>query len=372
MIQMSSPFPEQVAPGGILVYPQIQSPNYVPGTSGWAVFSDGNVEFNDGTFRGVVSGGSFDGTDFVINSLGLFFYSGTPAAGNLIASVAPAAGANDGEGNAFLAGFTVYDGAANVQVHVNSSYGAPAIELPTGVGSEEDHLAIYALASNVGDANEVISGIIVGPGSTYDNTQPGIILNSSAKNGSGNLASGELVLEDSPGSTKVIGLWDASGFFVTPADGNTYSTGQTFYIASSTTINSTTPIAITGLKFNVAATSYYVRGVIVGTAASSGTTQPGSFRFNGTATASAVDLQTNIVEAASGETVNKGLITAFNADPTVLAGAWSLSATYFCEFEGIMQFSAAGYVQAYGRVTTSGSDASWTVSGESWMIVQPI
>lgn len=67
---MSSPFPEQVAPGGILVYPQIQSPNYVPGVSGWAIFRNGNVEFNAGTFRGFIVGGS------------LFIYSGAPALGN--------------------------------------------------------------------------------------------------------------------------------------------------------------------------------------------------------------------------------------------------------------------------------------------------
>ena len=67
---MSQPFPEQVAPGGILVYPQIQSPDYVTGVSGWAIFRDGSVEFNNGVFRGQIIDG------------GMFVYSGTPGLGN--------------------------------------------------------------------------------------------------------------------------------------------------------------------------------------------------------------------------------------------------------------------------------------------------
>lgn len=46
---------------------EMRSPNYVPGTSGWAMDSDGNLEAQDGTFRGAISassitGGTIDGT----------------------------------------------------------------------------------------------------------------------------------------------------------------------------------------------------------------------------------------------------------------------------------------------------------------------
>ena len=47
--------------------------------------------------------GVFDGTNFVINSAGQFFYSGTPAAGNLIASIAAASG-TDAYGNPYIGG----------------------------------------------------------------------------------------------------------------------------------------------------------------------------------------------------------------------------------------------------------------------------
>jgi hypothetical protein len=40
---------------GQLNVPQIKSPDYVPGVSGWAIFRNGNVEFNNGIFRGLLS-----------------------------------------------------------------------------------------------------------------------------------------------------------------------------------------------------------------------------------------------------------------------------------------------------------------------------
>ena len=57
-------------------------------------------------------GSVFEGSDFVINEYGVFFYSGTPAAGNLVMSITQVAG-NDaswtsGTGNPYVAGLTVY------------------------------------------------------------------------------------------------------------------------------------------------------------------------------------------------------------------------------------------------------------------------
>jgi hypothetical protein len=92
--------------GGSLVYPSIHSPNYAAGTSGWTIKKDGSAEFNNLTIRG-----TFDGTDFIINSGGAFFYSGTPAAGNLIASITSASG-TDSFGNTYQQGITSYQGGA--------------------------------------------------------------------------------------------------------------------------------------------------------------------------------------------------------------------------------------------------------------------
>jgi len=55
----------------------------------------------------VITGSTFEGTDFIIDSAGEFFYSGTPAAGNLVESVASAAGV-DSFGNNYIGGHATY------------------------------------------------------------------------------------------------------------------------------------------------------------------------------------------------------------------------------------------------------------------------
>src|SRR5581483_7878803 len=89
------------AGGSTLLRPAIQSPNYVPGSTGWAIKRDGSAELYNLTLRG-----TFMGQDFIVNDAGIFVYSGTPAAGNLVGSWAPVAG-TDGYGNAYPAGLAV-------------------------------------------------------------------------------------------------------------------------------------------------------------------------------------------------------------------------------------------------------------------------
>lgn len=90
--------PENPVVGGtVLRRAAIQSPNFVTGASGWSVNQDGSAEFNNLVIR---NGQIISGT--------ALFYSGPAAAGNLIASVAAAAG-TDSKGNAYLAGVTSYD-----------------------------------------------------------------------------------------------------------------------------------------------------------------------------------------------------------------------------------------------------------------------
>lgn len=112
-----SGFQHDIAGGnGDLVVTSVQSPNFVSGSAGWQIAKDGSAEFNDLVIRG-----TFKGTDFELNSNGLFFYNGTPAAGNLILSIASAAG-TDEFGNSYLAGFT----------STNLSGGEPQVNLFTG------------------------------------------------------------------------------------------------------------------------------------------------------------------------------------------------------------------------------------------------
>lgn len=87
---------------GQLVIPKIQSPNYVAGISGWAIKKDGSAEFNNLTIRG-----TFAGSNYIINNSGEFFYSAAPAFGDLVISIANAAG-NDTFTNPYLGGVVLY------------------------------------------------------------------------------------------------------------------------------------------------------------------------------------------------------------------------------------------------------------------------
>lgn len=92
------------AGGTVLRRPALQSPTYSPGVSGWIISADGSAEFNNLTIRG-----TFAGTNFEINTSGAFFYSGAPTLGNLIVSIASAAG-TDAHGNAYPQGINVTTG----------------------------------------------------------------------------------------------------------------------------------------------------------------------------------------------------------------------------------------------------------------------
>lgn len=82
---------------GSLIIPGVHSDNFVTGVSGWTINADGSAEFNNVVIRG--------GT--VVSGLALY-YSGTPASGNLIASISSTAGTDD-FGNDYLAGVCTYD-----------------------------------------------------------------------------------------------------------------------------------------------------------------------------------------------------------------------------------------------------------------------
>lgn len=92
-----------------LIRAAIKSPNFVHGSAGWSVNKDGSAEFNSLTIRG-----TFNGTNFVINTTGALFYAGTPAAGNLITSIAPAAG-TDSFGNAYAQGLQVLSTTSDIR-----------------------------------------------------------------------------------------------------------------------------------------------------------------------------------------------------------------------------------------------------------------
>jgi hypothetical protein len=117
--------------GGInLIRAAIQSPNFVSGSTGWKVGQDGSAEFNNVVIRG--------GT--VVSGLALY-YDGTPAAGNLIMSIAAAAG-TDAYGNAYVEGTAVYD-ADGSQLQIVSGAGASMVLTPADLVGTTWYTALF-------------------------------------------------------------------------------------------------------------------------------------------------------------------------------------------------------------------------------------
>jgi hypothetical protein len=77
---------------GTITRPVFKSDNWVSGTSGWAIFKNGNAEFN-------ALGGSFQ-----VTGQGIFFYIPVAGSGNLVASFSNTGGF-DPYGNQFIGGF---------------------------------------------------------------------------------------------------------------------------------------------------------------------------------------------------------------------------------------------------------------------------
>jgi hypothetical protein len=135
--------------GGNLQIPEVQSPNFVTGVSGWIIRQDGSAEFHNVTVSGgsliVASGGT-----------GIFFYGGTPAAGNLVGSWAMQAG-TDTFGNTYPAG-----------LQIGTTGGQQIFMLPQSTTGQINITAalagvIQAVVQTVtSDANQMIPGLIGG------------------------------------------------------------------------------------------------------------------------------------------------------------------------------------------------------------------
>jgi len=157
------------------------------------------------------------------------------------------------------------------------------------------------------------------------------------------------------------------------SDQNAYNTGRLSLIANSTTlINNTTPINITGLQFtNVAATTYRVHSIIRLTAAASGTVQPFVIRVNGTATVSSMLLQFTQWNAEGTPTPVLGITTALNTDPTHIIGTLANSNVATFVIDGSVTFSGTGSFGFTGRGTLAAGDETATVQTGSFADLMP-
>lgn len=185
----------------------MESPNYVPGVSGWGIFGDGSAEFNNLTIRG-----TFNGTDFVINTAGIFFYNGTPAAGNLILAIAQTAGA-DGFGNPYIKGVNVgAAGTQQVQMLVSGLLGL--LRFPSGASFEQGIATIEAAVGGSSPA-QFVSMLIQSASTTTAGAHDSVIagFNSAAADNSSS-ANLEFVYVGSNGTPHEQAFLDINGFTI--------------------------------------------------------------------------------------------------------------------------------------------------------------
>jgi hypothetical protein len=137
---------------GSLIYQQIKSPNFnLALQTGWAILKNGNAYFFNVTATGTITATTFAGTDFIINSSGAFFYSGTPAAGNLILALASVAG-SDAFGNTYAQGLTLGAAGTNKQIVLGINAGSPLIYFLSAIATALNNAAFQLNNTGAGSA----------------------------------------------------------------------------------------------------------------------------------------------------------------------------------------------------------------------------
>lgn len=168
-------FNDELAGGVVLVRPALQSPDYVTGVSGWAIKIDGSAEFNDVVIRG--------GT--VVSGLALY-YNGTPATGNLILSIAAAAG-TDAYGNAYPAGLGVFgtDGDLTVDDGVLLLVGSNGSQVALSTGGVGG-ASVFLTPQNLAGATWLDGRLATTLGAS---NRPGTVVSSPAEDSNGSHSS---------------------------------------------------------------------------------------------------------------------------------------------------------------------------------------
>lgn len=154
-----------------LIRKAIQSPKYVPGSAGWSINKDGTAEFSAATFRGSIIVQS--------DAQGIFVYAGTPAAGNLIVSIASVTG-TDPFGNSYRAGINVFtiNQVSNATVSLNNGI----IEFIDPTASANADIQALPAANNA-DTPTLSLGSPAGSGDGFAATYSEIIMSGMSQDG---------------------------------------------------------------------------------------------------------------------------------------------------------------------------------------------
>lgn len=249
-----------VVGGSVLRRPAIQSPNFVQSPlAGWAVNADGTAYFASVTAQGSITAN----TVIVHGATGsVLVYSGTPAAGNLIAAIGGSAG-TDSFGNSWAEGITVGP-SGSPQVLLLPAPGGPgsASEIQLPVNSVPTSNTPNISASTTGGVPELVTS---GPAQAVPGDEDWVQTVMFANDTSGNEARMEFRYISTTGGTSVEGSFNGNGWTITTLA----VTNLTVNGSSSTQTGALTDGTISGSS----ATGTLPNGGITGTsgAASAGT-----------------------------------------------------------------------------------------------------
>lgn len=328
---------------GSLVLPSVFSPNFLAGVSGWTINSDGSAQFNNLDIRGI-----FNGTNYVINTSGAFFYSGAPAANNLLLSITNGTGV-DGFGNLYFAGLTVYNksGATYFAMQMASAgiewWSAASQAGPWTVSAEFLQVSSGAMELL---ANSLIVGVVSGGGNFHLNwSTPQLDLG----------VSPTLRIDDSQGtvgfptprSTVPAALAYPNKYsdnvgnlnYVNGVDGLAYRMGRQINSSVAGQVFSTvSPTTITGMGLTLGIGNYHLTGWVNFTGAAA--VGAAVFSFGGAATVARGDGKSNFWD--TGGAVIHG-ITVWNASVAGNVGSGTMTgALQRWEFDIFIQITVAG------------------------------
>lgn len=231
---------DQVVGGTVLRIPAIQSPNFVEALSGWKIAIDGSAEFNNLTIRG-----TYYGTDYIISPSGIFFYSSTPANGNLVISLSQTAG-TDSFSNGYPAGLQILNhGGANASgIALGFAGTQPLQYFLNSVANMQNDPAFLVNTSGAGAA-EFASFVISGGEDATQKDYVAISFDSSSEDGSSHIAQLLDAYVDSAGASHPLILRGPGGttiyagalFAVQPGTGSSranLAVGETWHTIGAT------------------------------------------------------------------------------------------------------------------------------------------
>lgn len=372
---------------GALVIPSIRSPNFQHNVSGWSINSDGSAEFNNGTFRGTITGSkliitnSFGATVMIVDPAhdGLFVYNdtGSVTQGALIGSITGNSGTDPVNGTPYKAGVNAYVvvSGTTYAIGLNVPGGPlnlPGLSIQTTAGAPNTPSGVYGQSSNSSAVSALWSGT-ESPSDVASYVDAQSASHSGITNGLVELfaglirigrGTGTIAVDNNAGVVQYLKALAANPAAVTgtaldyvdintyrrylnSTDGRNYNIGHTETSAVGQGLT-TSVVALNGTSFTVEATSYLLEFEIFYTGTAGGGVP--TFTVTGAA-ASFSQWEAAFVVGGAPASFDygsgSGFLSMSATGPAVTASQQK------CTIKAWITFSAAGTIQLQGKMSAN-------------------